>query len=141
MKFEVTDSSTERIVSSYEVSELSVVDFREWYDRNEITVRLDELLEEVTSLTASDAGAESPDPISKKVRFYVPTPISREMLNRLAQAEAGEDDHEFEGVPEDIEQRIVTPPLGLSMLLLAVVKEILRNHFPPDSYRVRISDG
>lgn len=134
MKLEIIDCSTDQIVSSYKVSELSMLDFQEW--ENGVTFLLDDLVNEVSNLS-------SPDPARGSIRFYLPEPIEDEALERLAQTEIDlqADRDEFRGMLEEIKSQAKMPLLDLRMILTVVVEEILRDYPQADIYRVRVSDG
>jgi hypothetical protein len=140
MKFQIIESSTDEVISSYRVSEISMIDFREWDEVNEVTLSLDELLDIATHLHSCDADADSPEPAKRKLGIYLPDPINREVLDRLVQAQANEENYSVEDARKEIDTQIRTPPLDLGMVLIVAVYEILRNHPASDNYKVRISD-
>ena len=135
MKLEVIDSSTSKTIETYSV-DLSMFDFQEWKDENEVTIHLNCLLNIVRDLNSKDS--ETQDPISnpKKVDFYLPDPLMENIFTQFAKSQT-----DTEESPDQFTDRISTPELKSSTILSAVVAEILQNHHPLSDYEVKISDG
>ena len=136
MKVEVINPSTRKTIQTYFVSDLSMLDFQEWKDESKVEIHLNCLLNTVKNLNSKDS--ETQDPISnpKKVDFYLPDPLIENVFDQLAKSQT-----DTEEPPDQFADRISTPELKSSIILSAVVMEILQNHHPLSDYKVRISDG
>ena len=136
MKVEVINPSTQKTIQTYFVSDLSILDFQEWKDESKVEIHLNCLLNTVKNLNSKDS--ETQDPISnpKKVDFYLPDPLMENVFDQLAKSQT-----DTEEPPDQFADQISTPELKSSIILSAVVMEILQNHHPHSGHKVRISDG
>jgi hypothetical protein len=62
-----------------------------------------------------------------------------EQLEKRQRAETS-DTSQLPELLRELKEQACTPSLDVSTLLLAVAEEISRNHFPKETYEVRISD-
>ena len=141
MKVEVIDPLTLKTIQTYSV-DLSMFDFQEWKDENEVTIHLNCLLNTVRDLNSKDPETQEPISNPTEVDFYLPTPLMKNILVQLAksQTDTAESPNQFEDRLNEITDRVSTPELKSSIILSAVVTEILQNHHPLSDYKVKISD-
>lgn len=141
MKLEVIDSSTSKTIETYSV-DLSMFDFQEWKDENEVTIHLNCLLDSVRNLNSKDPETQEPTSNSKKVDFYLPDSLMENILNQFAKSQIDSEkspDQSADRLNEVID-RVSMPELQSSTILIAAVTEILQNHHPHSDYEVKISD-
>ena len=124
----IRDCKKQKIIKTYSVPDLVMLDFQEWQEENEVVINLNHLLQTIAKLNSEDS--ETNEPISNlgKVDFYLPDPIKNRAISQFAESRTGTED------PSE-------PTLKSSTVLSAVVTEILQNHHPHFDYKVRISDG
>ena len=141
MKVEVIDPLTLKTIQTYSV-DLSMFDFQEWKDENEVTIHLNCLLNTVKDLNSKDPETQEPISNPTEVDFYLPTPLMKNILVQLAksQTDTAESPNQFEDRLNEVTDRVSTPELKSSIILSAVVTEILQNHHPLSDYKVKISD-
>ena len=148
MKLEIIERSTDDLIATYSVPELSMPDFQEMFDSQErkgpneieVTIDLDCLSGTVKDLDSNDPKTQKsgPEPRSE-VDFYLPEPIINRMISQLKNRGKSADSDEIS--EDEISERVYRPALELSTILSATVTEILRNHHPHSDYEVKISDG
>ena len=143
MKVEVINPSTREIIETYSVPNLSMFDFQEWNGKSEDIIHLDCLSDAVKNLDSKDPVTEELISNPTEVDFYLPTPLMKNILVQLAksQTDTAESPNQFADRLNEITDRVSTPELKSSIILSAVVTEILQNHHPHSDYKVRISDG
>ena len=135
MKVEIIHCATQKSVVTYDVRDLSILDFQEWKDLSEPEViPLNCLKSRVAELDAMDTETGEPVSSPKEVDFYLPDPLKKRVISRLTNHETDTEE------PPDPES-VSTPVLKANTVLCAVVTEILQNHKPHSDYKVRISDG
>jgi len=143
MKVEVINLSTEKPIETYFVPGLTMLDFQEWKELNEVVINLGKLSEAIANLDSKDLETNEPISSSPQVDFYLPDPIKNRVFSQLAKSETdpeGSADPFRDGLNE-VTERVSTPALKSSTILSAVVTEILQNHHPHPDYKVRISHG
>lgn len=137
MKVEIIRCATQESVVTYDVSDLSILDFQEWKNLSEPEViPLNCLKSRVAELDARDP--ETMEPVSgpKTVDFYLPDPLKNRVNSQLTNHET---DTEESPDPESVSAS--DSELKASTVLSAVVTEILQNHIPHSDYKVRFYDG
>ena len=126
--------SKEESIVTYSVPDLSILDFQGWKDKNEpIGIPLNKLKDTVDNLDSKDPETGEPVSDPREVDFYLPDLLKNRVISRLAKSQTDTE--------EEVTKKISIPPLRSSVILSAVVVEILQNHLPPSDYKVRISDG
>ncbi len=143
MKLEILDSGN-KIVATYTISGLSMLNVEAWMQIPEVTIRLDQLLQEVMGFNTIDLVTQEPVFWETQVRFYLPTPIHNAMLNRLAVDESNEEESSpiQHLTPNSTEVELIeNPPVKFDLALIAVAYEIAQNHQPNTRFQVRITDG
>ena len=142
MKVEVISRSTQKIIKTYPVPDLFVIDFQEWQELSEVVTHLDCLLDTVENLDSKDGITQEPVSRSPEVDFYLPDPLKDRALYRFAKSQIASEEppEQFDDRLNEITERAATPVLNSSTILAAVVTEILQNHHPHSAYKVRISD-
>ena len=134
MKIEIIYPSTNEIIETYSVPYLSMFDFEQWKNEDEIIIHLNCFLDKVTNLDSMDSETNEPISNPREVDFYLPEPIKKQVFS------------EFETLQTDTEifhdqlEYQVSTQLKSSTILTAVVTEILQNHNHHLDYQVRISD-
>ena len=143
MKVEVINRSTQKTIETYSVPNLSMFDFQEWNGQSEVVIHLDCLSDKVENLDSKDPVTEELISNPTEVDFYLPAPLMNNVLVHLAksQTDTAESPNQFEDRLNEVTDRVSTPELKSSIILSAVVTEILQNHHPLSDYKVRISDG
>ena len=132
MKLEIiipsTKKTTEKTIETYSVPGFSMLDFQEWKTLNEVIINLNQLPDATANLDSIDP--ETKDPVSnpQEVDFYIPDPVKNRAISQFRSSRTGTEE------PSE-------PVLKSSIILCAVVTEILQNHHPHSDYKVRISDG
>lgn len=141
MKLEVIDPSTSKTIETYFV-DLSMFDFQEWKDENEVTIHLNCLLNTVRNLNSKDSETQDPISNSKKVDFYLPDRLMEHILNQFAKSQIDSEESPDQSADrlDEVIDRASMPELQSSTILIAVVTEILQNHHPHSDYKVKISD-
>ena len=135
MKVEITRCATQESVVTYDVPDLSILDFQEWKNLSEPEViPLNCLKSRVAELDAMDPETREPVSGPKTVDFYLPDPLKNRVNSQLTNHET---DTEESPDPESVS----TSELKASTVLSAVVTEILQNHSPHSDYKVRFFDG
>ena len=135
MKVEIIHCATQKSVVTYDVRDLSILEFQEWKNLSEPEViPLNCLKSRVGELDAMDPETGEPVSIPKGVDFYLPDPLKNRVISQITNHETDTDE------PPDPES-VSTLVLKASTVLSAVVTEILQNHSPHSDYKVRISDG
>ena len=86
MKVEVIDPLTLKTIQTYSV-DLSMFDFQEWKDENEVTIHLNCLLNTVRDLNSKDPETQEPISNPTEVDFYLPTPLMKNILVQLAKSQ------------------------------------------------------
>ena len=133
MKLEVIKCSTQKSIVTYFVPRLSMLDFQEWKDKSEpIGIPLNKLKDTVDNLDSKDPETGEPVSDPREVDFYLPDLLKNRVISRFAKSQTDTE--------EEVTEKI-SISLRSSVILSAVVVEILQNHFPPSDYDVRISDG
>lgn len=138
MKIEIINPSTQEVIETYSVPDLSMLDFQQWKNKNEIIIHLNCLLDKVENLDSKDSEINEPISNPRVVDFYLPDPIKNQAISRFAESktETGElSDH----ILNEMTEQVSMPRLKSSTILSAVVTEILQNHSHSD-YKARISD-
>lgn len=130
MKLEVFNLSlsTEKLIEIYSISDLTMLDFQEWQEQNEVVINLNHLSHEIANLDSKDPETGESISNSREVDFYLPDPIKNRAISQFVESETGTEEHS-------------EPVLKSSTILSAVVTEILQNHHPHSDYKVKISDG
>lgn len=145
MKVEILHRTSQEAIATYDVPDLSILDFQEWEDLTELKgIPLSCLKSRVSKLVASkDSEVQQPRPNPEAVDFYLPDPIKNRMLSRIANSETdgAESPELFLDKLNEVTEQASMPMLKTSTVLSAVVTEILQNHSPHSDYEVRISDG
>ena len=131
MKLEIIECSKQDTIDTYSVPDLSMLDFQEWKEQNEVTINLDCLSDKVETLDSVDPETQEPISDEREVDFYLPTSIKEKVFDQLKSQMDSEEGSE----------RVFMLKLKSSTVLSAVVTEILQNHFPHSKYEVRITDG
>ena len=135
MKVEILHCTSQEVIATYDVRDLSILDFQEWKDLSEPEViPLNCLKSRVAELDAMDPETREPVSGPKEVDFYLPDPLKKRVISRLT-------NHETETEESPDPESVSTSVLKSSTILSAVVTEILHNHNPHSDYKVRISDG
>lgn len=135
MKVEILHHTSQEAIATYDVPDLSILDFQEWQDFSErVVIPLNCLKERVAELDSIDP--ETGEPVSgpKTVDFYLPDPLKDLVISQLTNLKT-----DTEESPDT--ESVSTSVLKSSTILSAVVTEILQNHSPHSDYEVRISDG
>lgn len=135
MKVEILHHTSQEAIATYDVPDLSILDFQEWQDFSErVVIPLNCLKERVAELDSIDP--ETGEPVSgpKTVDFYLPDPLKDRVIFQLTNLKTGTEES-----PDT--ESVSTSVLKSSTVLSAVVTEILQNHSPHSDYEVRISDG
>ena len=142
MKVEVINLSTRETIETYSVPNLSMFDFQEWNGQSEAVIHLDCLSDTVKNLDSTDPVTEEPISNPTEVDFYLPDPLMKNVFAQLAksQMDTAESPNQFEDRLNEVTDRGSTPELKSSIILSAVVTEILQNHHPLSDYKVKISD-
>ncbi len=138
MKIEIMNPSTQEVIETYSVPDLSILDFQQWKNKNEIIIDLKCLSDVVNNLDTHDLETNEPISNSYIVDFYLPDPIKNHAISQFAKSKTGIGEPLDQNLSEVIEQISMTR-LKSSSILTAVVTEILQNHLHSD-YTVRISD-
>ncbi len=137
MKLEIINPSTQEVVEIYSVPDLSILDFQQWRNENEIIIHLDSLLDKVVNLDSKDPETKMPTFSNpEEVDFYLPDPLKKQVFSVFKDIQT-----DMEVSSEEFEDKISRPALKSSTILTAVVQEILQNHHQRTDYKVRISDG
>ncbi|MCB0190853.1 MAG: hypothetical protein KDJ65_02815 [Anaerolineae bacterium] len=142
MRLEIIDHSSDKIVETYSVSSVSMLDFQEWEGLSEKIIPLTQLLDEVIKLNGSDPVTNEPHSIAMAVDFYLPAPIEHKLIDLLVDKRATSDmssDISL-NLQDEISEQVRNPLLKVNIILAAVVEEISSNHLPKDAYKVRISE-
>jgi hypothetical protein len=127
MKLEVINCTTQKPIKTYSVPDFSILDFQEWKAVSEIVIDLHQLPDATSNLDSNDPETNEPVSNPREVDFYLPDPIKNRAISQFARSLSG---------PEEPSE----PVLKSSIILSAVVTEILQNHHPHSDYKVRISD-
>lgn len=139
MKIEVFNPSSSKIIETYSVPNLSLLDFKdqEWLNEGKIEIDLNDF-----SNTMKNFNIEESEPSQEAVDFYLPDSITESLLSQVAimQTDIKENNH-FTDRYNEICEISVHPILKKDVILSSVVSEILRNHHICSDLRVRISDG
>ena len=138
MKLEIIECSTCEKIETYSVQDFSMLDFQEWKEQSEgeVTINLACLSDTVADLNSEDSATQAPVSDSRKVDFYLPTPLIKKAFAQLAKSQM-----ETEEGADQFTDRFSTPELKSSTVLSAIVTEISQNYHPHSEYKVRISDG
>ncbi len=137
MKIEIINPSTQEVIETYSVPDLSIFDFQQWKNKSEIIIHLNCLLDKVENLDSKDPETQMPTISNpEEVDFYLPDPIKKQVFSEY---EALQTDMEVSR--EQFEDKISKPALKSSTILTSVILEILQNHHQRTDYKVRISDG
>lgn len=131
MKLEIIERSKQDTIDTYSVPDLSMLDFQEWKEQNEVTISLDCLSDKVEALDSVDPETQEPISDEREVDFYLPTSLKEKVFDQLKSQMDSEEGSEG----------VFMLKLKSSTVLSAVVTEILQNHFPHSKYEVRITDG
>lgn len=134
MKLEIIEHSKQDEqdpVETYSVPDLSMLDFQEWIEPNEVTINLDCLSDTVANLNSEDPELQEPVSDEREVDFYLPTSLREKVFDQLKSQMDSEEGSEG----------VFMLKLKSSTVLSAIVTEILQNHLPHSKYKVRISDG
>ena len=142
MKVEVIDLLTKKTIEIYSIPDLSMLDFQEWKEESKVEIHLNCLLNAVRDLNSKDPETQDLISNSKKVDFYLPDPLMKDILNQFAksQIDPGESPDRSADKLSEVIDRASMPELKSSTILIAVVTEILQNHLPHSDYKVKISD-
>lgn len=131
MKLEIIERSKQDTIETYSVPDLSMLDFQEWREQNEVTIDLDCLSDTVATLDSMDPEIQEPISDEREVDFYLPTSLRDKVFDQLkSQIDS-----------EESSEGVFMLKLKSSTILSAVVTEILQNHLPHSKYEVRITDG
>ena len=143
MKVEVINCSTQEPVKTYVVRDLSMLDFQEWKEFSQLVTSLDCLLDIVENLNSKDDVTQEPSLTSTEVDLYLPDPLKDQALRRFAKSQIAQEEssEQFVNKLDEVTEQVSEPELKSSIILSAVVKEIVQNHHPNSDYEVRISDG
>lgn len=120
-----------------------MLDFQEWKEVQPQIVSLKNLSESVAKLNSIDAETEAPNSRERRVDYYLPDPLKRQIFSRIEELQKCADYHFHlsEELSELGQKGECVSELKSSTILSAVVTEILRNHYPHSAFEVRISDG
>lgn len=141
MKLEVIrDCRTEKIIKTYSVPDLAMLDFHEWQILNEVVIDLNQLSHAIAKLDSKDSEINEPISNSREVDFYLPDPIKNRALSQFAKLQM-DTQEASDQIPNEVTDRDSMAVLESSTVLSAIVTEILQNHHPHSDYKVRISDG
>ena len=143
MKVEVINRSAQETIKTYNVPDLSMLDFQEWKELSKIVTHLDCLLDIVENLNSKDDVTQEPLLTSTEVDLYLPDPLKDQALRRFAKSQIAQEEspEQFADKLDQVTEQVSEPELKSSIILSAVVKEIVQNHHPNSDYEVRISDG
>ena len=138
MKLEIIECSTCKRIETYSMQDFSMLDFQEWKEQSEgeVTINVACLSDIVANLNSEDSATQEPVSDSRKVDFYLPTPLIKKAFDQLAKLQM-----DTEEVADQFADRFSTPELKSSTVLSAIVTEILQNYHSHSKYKVRISDG
>ncbi len=138
MKLEIIECSTCEKIETYSVQDFSMLDFQEWkeQDESEVTINLADFSDTVAALNSEDSATQEPVSDSRKVDFYLPTPLIKKAFDQLTKLQM-----DTEEVADQFADRFSTPELKSSTVLSAIATEILQTYHPYSEYKVRISDG
>ena len=142
MKIEVINPSTLEVVETYSIPYLSIFDFQQWKDESEIIIHLNCLLNKVKNLDSKDSETNEPISNPREVDFYLPDPIKKRVFSQLTKLLTSSEESNTRLLDRHNEtiERVSTPELKSSTILLAVTTEILQNHHQRSDYKVRISN-
>lgn len=142
MKVEVINRLTRKTIEVYSVPNLSMFDFQEWNSKSEDVIHLEDLSDTVKNLDSKDPVTEEPISNPTEVDFYLSAPLMQSVLTQLVQSEKNTEEFtdQFEDRLNEVIDRVSTPELKSSIILFAVVTEILQSYHPLSDYKVKISD-
>ena len=140
MKIDIFNPSTQEVIETYSVPELSILDFQQWKDKSDIVICLSRLLDVVSNLDSKDSETNEPISGPKRVDFYIPNPIRDHVISKFTKfrKDTGRNsDH----ILDEENERVIMSELKSSTILASVAKEILQNHQERSDYKVKITDG
>ena len=141
MKLEIIrDCRTQKIIKTYSVPDLDMLDFHEWQMLNEVVIDLNQLSHAIAKLDSKDSEINEPISNSREVDFYLPDPIKNRALSQFAKLQT-DTQEPSDQIPNEVTDGGSMAVLESSTVLSAIVTEILQNHYPHSGYKVRISDG
>ena len=138
MKLEVINCTTEKLIKTYSVPDLSMLEFQEWKMSDEVVINLNQLSKDTASLDSKDPETDEFTSIQLRVDFYLPDPIKNQALSQFAKSQTSLQDRSNQ-IPNEVNDAESMAMLKSRTVLSAVVTEILQNH-PHSGYKVRISD-
>ena len=142
LEVKVINRSTDEPIAIYSVPDFSMLDFQEWKEKSEVTIKLDCLSDKVADLDSNDPEIQKPVSNPRKVDFYLPDSIENQMVFQFAKLKTDTEESTDQSVDNnEVSERVSTPNLKSSTILSAIVTEILQNHHPHSDYQVKISDG
>ena len=141
MKLEIINPATQQeTVKTYSVPDLSMFDFQEWQELNEVIINLNQLSNAIANLDSKDSETNEPISNSREVDFYLPDPIKNRAISQFTESRTGTAEP-LDEIPNEGTDWDYMAVLKSSTILSVVVTEILQNHYPHSDYKVRISDG
>ena len=142
LEVKVINHSTDEPIATYSVPDFSMLDFQEWKEKSEVTIKLDCLSDKVADLDSNDPEIQKPVSNPRKVDFYLPDSIENRTVFQFAKLKTDTEESTDQSVDNnEVSERVSTPNLKSSTILSAIVTEILQNHHPHSDYQVKISDG
>ncbi len=140
---EVINSEKQKTIKTYSVPDFSTLDFQEWTAVSTIEIDLNQLSATTTDLNSDDSETNEPVSNPREVDFYLPDPIKDRAISQFAKLKADQEElmNQFVDGLDEIPEQDSSVKLKSSVILDAVVTEILRNHHPHSNYKVKISDG
>lgn len=140
---EVINSEKQKTIKTYSVPDFSTLDFQEWTTVSTIEIDLNQLSATTTDLNSDDSETNEPVSNPREVDFYLPDPIKNRVISQFAKLKADQEElmNQFVDGLDEVPEQDSPVRLKSSVILDAVVTEILRNHHPHSNYKVKISDG
>ncbi|MDE0014832.1 MAG: hypothetical protein OXU51_01510 [Candidatus Poribacteria bacterium] len=120
-----------------------MLDFQEWKAVSKVEIDLNQLSYTTSNLDSDDHETNEPASNPQEIDFYLPNPIKDRAVSQFAKLRTDQEEsmnQSVDGLDQVIEKRS-SVELKSSVILDAVVTEILQNHHPHSDYKVRISDG
>ncbi len=140
---EVINSEKQKTIKTYSVPDFRMLDFQEWTAVSTIEIDLNQLSATTTDLNSDDSETNEPVSNPREVDFYLPDPIKDRAISQFAKLKADQEElmNQFVDGLDEVPEQDSSVKLKSSVILDAVVTEILRNHHPHSNYKVKISDG
>ena len=140
MKIEVINPSTNEVIETYFVPDLSRFDFQEWKGDDDVIIHMKCLFDNVKKLDSKDPFTEEPVSNSHNVGFYLPDPIIKNAITQFTKSRTDMTESS-ENILDEVSEQAFMSKLKSSTILTAVVTEILQNHHERSDYKVKITDG